>query len=290
VSAVPAFDRSFFESGASWSRIGDGALGGKAEGLVRMGTRLQDAFGGRIDGMEISIPAFVVIATDVFDAFLDRNGLSVAALATEPDRRIAHAFQKADLPMEVLGDLRGLVEGLHRPLAVRSSSLLEDALEHPFAGIYETKMIPNNEPTAAVRFQRLAEAIKLVWASTLFASARDYRRSLGVDEGTERMAVVVQEIVGRRFGDRFYPHVSAVGRTFNYYPVGRAKPEEGVVSLALGLGKTIVDGGRCWSYSPRHPLAPPPFGSVRETLEGTQARFWAVNMGRPPAYYPVAET
>ena len=179
---------------------------------------------------------------------------------------------------------------MHSPLAVRSSSLLEDALRRPFAGVYETKMLPNNQPEPGSRFQRLAEAIKLVYASTFFRGARAYRQAAGEGDEVEKMAVMIQEVVGVRHGKRFYPDLSLVAKSFNYYPSGRARPEEGVVNLALGLGKTIVDGGVCWSYCPTYPKAPPPFGSVSQLLKETQNRFWAVNMGPPPAYDPIAET
>ena len=179
---------------------------------------------------------------------------------------------------------------MHTPLAVRSSSLLEDALFEPFAGVYATKMIPNNQNDPDERFRRLVEAIKFVWASAFFKSAKSYIRATDHEVDTEKMAVILQEVVGRRHGDRFYPDISGVGRTYNFYPVGRARPEEGVVNLALGLGKTIVDGGITWTYSPAHPAAPPPYGSVRDLLKFSQLDFWAVNMGRPPEYDPIAET
>jgi hypothetical protein len=288
---IPAFDRSFFGSAETASRIGSGSLGGKAEGLLAVRRAIEDAFpGGRHGPVRVEIPRLVVLGTDVFDAFVERNGLREVARSGEPDRRIAHAFQQGDIPSEVLGDLRGLVDTVHTPLAVRSSSLLEDALRRPFAGVYETKMLPNNQPDATSRFQRLLEAIKLVFASTWFEGARTYRRATGAGDDTEKMAVIVQEVVGARYGDRFYPHLSLVARSFNWYPTGVASPEDGVVSLALGLGKTIVDGGTAWSYSPLHPKAPPPFGSVGQLLKETQTRFWSVNMGRPSAFDPLAET
>ena len=184
-------------------------------------------------------------------------------------------------PSELLGDLRSLAEEVKQPLAVRSSSLLEDALARPFAGIYETKMTPNNQAEAGARFHLLAEAIKFVYASTFFRDARTYRRAAGIDDGEEKMAVMIQEMVGARHGDRFYPDLSAVCRSYSYYPVGRAAREDGVAVLALGLGKTIVDGGLCWSYSPRRPKAPRPFASTRQMLTETQSRFWAVSMARP---------
>jgi hypothetical protein len=289
---VPRFERKFFESGEPFMRIGDGALGGKALGLVEARTILDaqpppDAH----PKMRIEIPTTTVLTTDLFDAYMDRNRLYETALAGAPDDRLALAFQKGDLPVENLGDLRALAEQTAgHPLAVRSSSLLEDALAHPFAGIYETKMIPNNEADPNTRFSRLVEAVKFVYASTFFRAAAGYLRAIDKSPRDEKMAVIVQEVVGERHGDRFYPHVSGVCRSYNYYRTGPARPEEGVVNLALGLGKTIVDGGISWSYSPAHPRARPPFASMSELLENTQLRFWAINMGRPPAYDPTKET
>ncbi len=173
---------------------------------------------------------------------------------------------------------------------MRSSSLLEDDLDHPFAGVYGTKMVPNNEIEEDARFNRLVEAVKFVYATTFFAESKDYLRSIGVQLGEERMAVIVQEVVGQRAGDRFYPCVSGVARSHNYYPTGHAKAEDGVVTLALGLGKTIVDGGLSWSYSPAYPKAPPPFNDLGELLKNTQTLYWAVHMGDPPPHDPIRET
>ena len=245
---------------------------------------------GHIPDVEISIPTLAVIATDFFDAFVKQNKLSELPFERLSDERIGRAFQKANLPVELLGDLRALSQQVKTPLAVRSSSLLEDKLGRPFAGVYSTKMIPNNQFDADSRFRILDEAIKCVYASTFFREAREYIRTTGRDPRDEKMAVIIQEIVGQRHGDRFYPDISGVARSYNYYPTGPAQPEEGVVSLALGLGKTIVDGGIAWTYSPAHPKAPPPFASVKKLINETQTRFWAVNMGKPPAYDPVSET
>ena len=226
----------------------------------------------------------------MFDAFIERNELAEIAASDLPDERIAHAFQQGDLPVEVLGDLKALMDEAHTPLAVRSSSLLEDALYQPFAGVYKTKMLPNNQPDPDERFRKLLEAIKLVYASTFFAAAKSYVGATGRTIQDEKMAVIIQEVVGRRRGDLFYPEISGVARSYNFYPSGRARQEDGVVNLALGLGKTIVDGGLSWTYSPALPKAPPPYGSPRELLRNTQVKFWAVNMGRPPEYDPIAET
>lgn len=288
---IPQFDRKFFDGTERFTRIGEGGVGGKAAGLLRIHGILESRFDrARFPSFRVEIPTLTVLATDVFEAFVERNGLRELALSDASDDAIADAFQRAALPAEVLGDLRTLVEQVRTPLAVRSSSLLEDALYRPFAGVYRTKMIPNHQPDADSRFRRLVEAVKLVYASTYFADAKSYVRMTDHAIEEERMAVIVQEVVGLRRGDRYYPDISGVARSWNFYRSGPAQPDEGVVSLALGLGKTIVDGGVAWSYSPAHPRSGPPFASAAALLRETQTEFWAVHMGRPPAYDPIRET
>ncbi|MEJ2722127.1 MAG: PEP/pyruvate-binding domain-containing protein, partial [bacterium] len=263
----------------------------KAQGLVFAKRVLESVFADRTDSpLGVVIPATVVVTTDVFDAFMSRNDLYDTALSDLPDDRIAIAFQQADFPVEHVGDLRSLVEGMRLPIAARSSSLLEDAMFRPFAGVYETKMIPNNQSDPGVRFQKLVEAIKFVYSSMFRKTALAYLEAAGGSVRDEKMAVVLQEVAGKRHGDRFYPEVSGVARSYNFYPAARAKPDEGVVDLALGLGKSIVDGGMCWTYSPAHPKAPPPFGSTSDLLKYTQLEFWAVNMGQPSRYDPIRDT
>lgn len=288
---LPAFDRDFWDRTFRFTRIGTGSLGGKAGGLVF----IKDLLAGAIDaaacpGVEVNVPTMAVLATDCFHEFLELNHLLDLHFDELSDEYIGHAFQKADLPAELLGDLRALSDQVKTPLAIRSSSLLEDALDRPFAGVYATKMIPNNRLDRDTRFRHLIEAIKFVYASTYFREARDYIRTTGCDPREEKMAVIIQEIVGRRHDDRFYPDVSGVARSYNFYSSAPATPEDGVVSLALGLGKTIVDGGITWTYSPAYPRKPPPFASVDEMFRSTQTEFWAVNMGKAPAYNPVSET
>jgi hypothetical protein len=288
---VPAFERRLFDPKRRISRIGTGVLGGKARGLVAA-ARILDERRADLEqpGLVLDVPALTVVAASVFDAFLERNGLR-ERLAEEPsDQAVALAFQRAALPAEWLGDLRAVAEDARVPLACRSSSVLEDALGRPFAGVYGTKMIPGRQPDAAGRFKSLTDAVKFVYASTFFHEARAYRRAAGELEEPEGMAVVVQEVVGRRHGERFYPDISGVARSWSFYPAGPAEPREGVVDLALGLGKTIVDGGACWTFSPAHPKLPPPVASARELALVTQSRFWAVNVGPPPPYDPMAET
>lgn len=276
--------------GAERGFTGRDEVGGKAQGLLAARPALAGLNAADFGGIEVEIPAMTVLGTSVFDAFMQRNRLYEVALSDLPDERIAHAFQRADMPFEALGELRALVQRQVTPLAVRSSGLLEDVTRRPFAGVYLTKMIPNNAPDAATRFQKLLEAIKFVWASTYFKVAKDYCQATGLDIRDEKMAVILQSIVGKRRQGRFYPELSGVARSFNYYPVQPTRPEDGVVSLALGLGKTIVDGGRTWVYSPAYPERPPPYPSARALLDETQTRFWVVEMGEQPEYNPIKET
>lgn len=269
---------------------GRAEIGGKAQGLLAIRQILDSIAPDDFPGIQVDIPAMVVVGASVFDVFMERNDLAEIANSDLPDDRIAHAFQRADLPFEILGELRSLANRWTTPLAVRSSGLLEDTTQRPFAGVYLTKMIANTHHDPDVRFQKLVEAIKFVWASTYFKIAKDYCKATGLDICSEKMAVIIQEMVGKRHGSRFYPELSGVARSFNYYPVKPAVPEDGVVSLALGLGKTIVDGAKCWMYSPAYPNMPPPFKSLNELLEETQNEFWVVHMGEPAEYNPIKET
>lgn len=285
----PPFDRRFFESDEDFTVIGGGALGGKALGLASAKRVLQEAWpAGRLRDVRVEVPRLTVLTTDAFEQFMGQNALYEVALSDLPDERIAHAFLQAELPAAYAGDLRALAARVRTPLAVRSSSLLEDALQHPFAGVYATKLIANNQAATGERFRKLLEAIKFVWASTFFRDAKAYMRTIDLPPQDERMAVVIQEVIGEQFNERFYPIVSGVIRTHNYYPSGPGRPEDGVISLALGLGKTIVDGGVVWTYCPRFPGHRPPFASTRALLKNTQTRFWAVRMEAAP-YDPVNE-
>jgi hypothetical protein len=285
------FDRTTDDPAQRIRVIGSGSIGGKGQGLVFLNKLLlaeENLFD--IPQITIEIPRLTVICTDVFDVFLRENNLFDIAYSDQADDQIALAFQNAELPFNVLGDLQALIGQIYTPLAIRSSSLLEDATFEPFAGIYATKMIPNHQYDSAARFQKLSEAIKYVYASTFFKSAKSYRKATRHDNSDERMAVIIQDVVGSRHSLRFYPALSGVARSYNFYPFGRAKPEDGVVNLALGLGKTIVDGGISWSYSPAYPRIAPPFGSVQELLKNSQNEYWAINMGTPLVYDPIRET
>ena len=288
------YERSSRRAGTAadaFTYIGKGEPGGKAAGLASIKASLERAFpDGSFEDIRVSIPRMTVLLTGVFEDFMELNNLYEVAHSKIEDERIAHTFQKAELPPTVVGDLLSLISSVHEPLAVRSSSLLEDSIYQPFAGVYETKMIPNNQPDPESRFRRLVEAIKVIYASTYFRAARQYFRGIGRDIRGERMAVIIQEVVGYRFAERYYPTISGVARSHNFYPTGSADPRDGVVNLALGLGKTIVDGGRVWSYSPALPRALPPYGSTSDLLKATQTRFWSVFMGTPKEYDPIRET
>ena len=230
--SLTRFDRCFFTGADRFTYIGSGELGGKAHGLARMRgileSKLKDSFEPAIS---IEIPTLTVITTEFFDLFMKQNNLFEIAYSDARDDLIAHAFQRADLPVRLAGDLRALVEQVHAPLAVRSSSMLEDAMFEPFASVYATKMVPNNQPDADTRFRKLLEAVKFVYASTFFKVARNYMRATHHATIDEKMAVVIQEVVGSRFGERFYPHVSGVLRSYNFYPTGHGTPRTESSSL-----------------------------------------------------------
>jgi len=285
------FSRDTFGGSETFTYIGGGEIGGKAQGLAFIQEKIiPQYFDNPFPQVTVHVPNLTVITTHFFDLFLKNNNLSEIAFSDESDERIAHRFQKAELPPELIGDLRAFISKIRNPLAIRSSSILEDTAHSPFAGVYETKMIPNNQPDTDSRFNRLVEAIKFVYASTFFKKAKSYMLSVNHKIIDEKMAVIIQEIAGKRYGDRYYPNISGVARSYNFFPFGDAKFEDGVVNLALGLGKTIVDGGLTWSYSPAFPDTDPPYNTTQDLLYQTQTEFWAVNMGKPPAYDPIKET
>lgn len=288
---LPQFTRGFFESEESFSWIGDGSFGGKASGLAFIKKIIDNNINPQeFPNAVVNIPKMVVLRTSIFDAFMERNNLFDFAINEESDYKIINEFLKADLPVEILGDLRTIIEKVKVPLAVRSSSMLEDAKYEPFAGIYATKMIPNNQPSLDTRFNKLIEAVKFVYASTFFKASKVYFTVSSHSVNEEKMAVIIQEVVGQTRNLRYYPHISGVARSFNFYPSGKSKPEQGVVNLALGLGKTIVDGGIVWTYCPAYPKSPPPFGDPKDMLNTTQTTFWSVNMNTLVDYDPTKET
>ncbi len=290
-SKVPSFDPRTFGSENPITRLGTGSVGGKAVGLKQIQDEILPRFdAARFEGVTVQVPRTIAVATDVFSEFMDRNRLWKVLQEDVPDVQIAHEFQRANQSAEIREQLRGVVTVLRTPLAVRPSSYLQDTHQRAFAGIYTSRLIPNSESSDEARYYRLSSALKLVWASTFFANAIVSRRAAGLDVDAEKMAVVVQEVAGQRHNGSYYPTLSALARSYNHYPVPGNQREDGVVAMALGLGKTISDGEHVWSYCPHRPLAPPPFKSTGDLLKYTQTSFWAVNVGDPPPPDPVRET
>lgn len=284
-----SFDRQFFTGKEKFTRMGKGSIGGKAQGLLNIKDVIEAVNQQSKPEIITSIPTLSVIATDYFDLFMKQNSLYDLALSDLRDDQLARAFQKAHLPTQLVGDLWALISQVHTPLAIRSSSMLEDAMFEPFASVYKTKMIPNNQLDTDTRFRKLVEAIKYIYASTFFKDAKKYIQVTQHTTADEKMAVILQEVVGMRHEDRFYPQISGVARSHNFYPTGLAKPEDGVVDLALGLGKMVVDEGIAWTYSPKYPQANPPYNSLGELLKQSQSEFWAIYMGEPFMYDPIKE-
>lgn len=279
---VSDFSRRHFDHNI-FSRLGKGSLGGKARGVaflhMSMATSDADDFGG----LKVSFPKTVVLATDNFDTFLEQNQLHGCAFGSEDDAEIEERFLAGRLPEELERQLKFIVEHLTGPLAVRSSSLLEDSLHQPFAGIYNTFMLPSNAVDAESRFGDLCNAIKLVYASTFFHNAKSYLQATGNRIEEEKMAVILQQVVGRHWpkGERFYPSFAGVAQSHNFYPMGPQKAEEGIVQVALGLGSFVVDGGAALRFNPMHPGVLPPFSNEKDLLDNTQRRFCAIDLSEP---------
>lgn len=284
IGLITDFRKESFDPTVSFARIGGGSLGGKARGLGFVNLLINNqGIRDRFEGTKIDVPPAVVIGTDVFDQFLSENGLHSFALSSKDDHETTRRFVEAErFPFEVIRALADFLELMPYPLAVRSSSLLEDSQYHPFAGVYETYMIPNNHPDPEVRLQELINTIKRVYASTFYQSAKDYIKITSYRLEEEKMAVMVQKMVGSRHGNIFYPDFSGVAKSHNFYPIPPQKASDGIVSVALGLGKTIVEGGNCVRFCPKYPKQLLQFSSVDQTLQSSQEEFYALEMERDP--------
>jgi len=275
---ITTYSREMFGPHVRFCRIGRGALGGKARALAFMDKVLSTYFKeSTFKGTTIFIPRTIVLGTDVFDSFLSQNNLMKKLSLSMSDDRIASLFMQSDLPSTILGDLRDFIKDVRIPLAVRSSSLLEDALFQPFAGVYASLMLPNHSLEVDKRFRDLCNAIKFVYASTFFKKAQGYLQSTPNSVLDEKMGVIVQEVVGQQHGHFYYPTFSGVGRSYNYYPVGRCNNEDGVAHLALGMGKTIVDGGVSYRFCPAHPTVPH-YSSINDLMKESQTAFYAIDL------------
>ena len=275
---VAVFQRERFDKYSNFARIGDGSLGGKGRGLAFLDhiiKRHPDL--NEQPSVQTMIPKTVVLCTDIFDEFMDTNELYQVALSDYPDEEIIRYFLHARLPQRLIGDLMAFLEVVKSPIAIRSSSLLEDSHYQPFAGVYSTYMIPYVEDTYD-RLRLLSDAIKSVYASVYYRSSKDYMMATSNLIDQEKMAVILQEVVGTQYETRFYPTFSGVARSINYYPIGPEKAEEGTVNLALGLGKYIVDGGVCLRVCPAHPDHVLQTSELDMALRDTQTRFYALDL------------
>jgi CheY-like chemotaxis protein len=270
---------TFKPSDSGFLRIGSGSLGGKARGLAFVRHLLRTRrIARRFPGVRISVPPAVVIATDLFDQFLAENNLGDFALHCDDDAEIQQRFLKAALPVPLQENLKAFLAEVDYPLAVRSSSLLEDSQYQPFTGVYETFMLGNRQARLPARLDELSEAIKRVYASTFSQHAKAYVRATPYRLEEEKMAVILQQVVGTTHGTRFYPDFSGVVRSHNFYPVSPMTFADGIAAVALGLGRTVVDGGKCLSFCPRYPRNLLQFSSVEDILANTQTEFCALEL------------
>ena len=274
---VTDFDRDDFDLSGDFYRMGGGSLGGKARGLAFVRRLLaEQGLRDRFPGVEIAVPISAVLGTDVFDRFLDDNDLRYFAIECEDDAEIQSRFRSARFPEEAERDVAAFLERATWPLAVRSSSLLEDSQHQPFTGVYDTLMLANNDWSLGERLDRVVHAIKRVYASTFCQHAKAYLRATPYRLEEEKMAVILQRIVGAARGARFYPDFSGVARSHNFYPAPPLVAGDGIVALALGMGRAVVEGGACLRFCPRYPHNILQFSSAEEVLETTQREFWAL--------------
>lgn len=278
---VAVYQRDRFDEYSNFARIGEGSLGGKGRGLAFIGAMIKRYPQLEQENFSVNIPKTLVLCTDIFDEFMDTNGLYPVALSDTDDETILEYFLRASLPTHLIDDLMAFFDVLKRPIAIRSSSLLEDAHYQPFAGIYSTYMVPNI-PDRYEMLRAVSDSIKGVYASVFFKDSKAYMTATSNVIDQEKMAIVLQEVVGSQFGDRLYPLVSGVARSLNFYPIGYEKAEDGIANIALGLGKYIVDGGVTLRFSPRHPHNILQMSTTEFALRETQTRFFALDVKNMP--------
>lgn len=288
---ITDFIKESFDSDSGFARVGGGSLGGKARGLGFVNTLINDYnLHHQFDDVFIHVPTAIVLATDVFDQFLDDNQLRKFAIDCDNDDEITRRFLEASkFPEEILGELAAFLDIIKDPLAIRSSSLLEDSQYHPFAGVYETYMLPNNHSNPLVRLDNLLTTIKRVYASTFFKRAKEYIKVTSYRLEEEKMAVIIQKMVGTKHENRFYPDFSGVAKSYNFYPTSPQKSSDGIVDVALGLGKTVVDGGNTIRFCPKYPTDLIQFYSVEESLDNNQLEFYSLQLDGTVGYSDTIE-
>ena len=274
---VAVYQKDRFDEYSNFARIGDGSLGGKGRGLAFIGAMVKRYPKLESDNFAVNIPKTVVICTDIFDEFMETNELYPVALGDADDETILRYFLRASLPSRLIEDLMAFFDVVKSPIAVRSSSLLEDSHYQPFAGIYSTYMVPKIEEKYDM-LRTVSDAIKAVYASVFYTDSKAYMTATSNLIDQEKMAIVLQEVVGSRYNDHFYPTMSGVARSLNFYPIGNEKAEDGIANIALGLGKYIVDGGQTLRFSPRHPHSILQMSTMDFALRETQTRFYALDL------------
>ena len=274
---VAVYQKDRFDEYSNFARIGDGSLGGRGRGLAFIGAMVKRYPKLESDNFAVNIPKTVVICTDIFDEFMETNELYPVALGDADDETILRYFLRASLPSRLIEDLMAFFDVVKSPIAVRSSSLLEDSHYQPFAGIYSTYMVPKIEEKYDM-LRTVSDAIKAVYASVFYKDSKAYMTATSNLIDQEKMAIVLQEVVGSRYNDHFYPTMSGVARSLNFYPIGNEKAEDGIANIALGLGKYIVDGGQTLRFSPRHPHSILQMSTMDFALRETQTRFYALDL------------
>jgi hypothetical protein len=278
---VADFDRARIDTFNRMSRVGGGSLGGKARGLAFVNRLLTEKrVSEKFPSIRISVPYSVVLGTDVFDEFLEQNGLESVAIRSTRDDALVERFLGVPFPRETVRDLEAFLGACRRPLAVRSSGLLEDSPYQPFAGVYQTFMLPNNHRDPEVRLHQLLAAIKRVYASTFSQRAKGFLDMTSYRLEEEKMAVIIQEIVGKKHGHRFYPDFSGVARSYDFYPTPPATAEDGVVAVSLGLGEAVAGGENCLRFCPKYPRRLVSFSSAEDALKNSQREFYALDLNR----------
>ncbi len=276
---ISTFDRTRFDDYMLFSRIGEGSLGGKARGLAFIDSFIKNHdLANQWEGVLVTIPRTVVISTEVFEEYMDLNNLWKIATSNLNDEQILQSFISATLPVRIYKDLDAFARVVRNPIAIRSSSLLEDSHYQPFAGIYSTFMLPKVDSDKQKMVYMIADAIKAVYASVYFKSSKTYLAATQNIIDAERMAIILQEVCGNKYGNRFYPTISGVARSINFYPVGLEKPEDGIANIAFGLGKLIVEGGAGLRFSPKYPTKVLQLSSADSTLKETQREFYALDL------------
>lgn len=281
---IANFNAGDFDPATDFFKIGEGSLGGKARGLAFLFSLLNRLPGlqEKYPGVEFVMPKTLAVATGVFDAFLQLNDLRHLSRMDAEDAEVLAQFEKGRFPKRVRNQLKAYLSRVQHPLAVRSSSLLEDAQFQAYAGLYSTIMVPNNNPDLEARVDELVLAIKQVYASTFYQAPKAFSRRVSQRADEEKMGVLVQQVIGEEYGGYFYPAISGVAQSYNYYPFGRMKPEDGVATIAMGFGKIVVDGGQTLRFSPRHPNILPQCPTVELALRTAQTDFFSLSMERWP--------